>query len=349
VVKETEPEIKFHCPFVEFRQVILMMSRANPKKPNPMAYFPFPDKIREILFVLLVVLCLSTLISPPIALLLGLVFAQLVGHPFAKSNGKWTGWLLKGSVVLLGFGINITDALRVGREGFWLTLFSIALTLLAGWLLSIILKTDKKTSFLITCGTAICGGSAIAAMSPIVKAEDKKIGVALGTVFILNAIALFIFPFIGNALSICAEQFGLWAAIAIHDTSSVVGASASYSPEAVEVATTVKLMRALWIIPVSIIAMFFVKAEDQKISIPYFILLFIGAMCLTSFVSLPATLTTGLSSLAKAGLTATLFLIGAGLPLNHLKSVGVKPLALGVSLWLLVSVVSLVGILYWMC
>ena len=211
---------------------------------------------REVIFLLAVVLCLSPLISPPIALLMGLIIAQFIGHPYLHLNHKATHILLQVSVVGLGFGMNVTSALKAGKEGILFTIVSIIGTLVIGFFMGKFLKIEKKTSYLISTGTAICGGSAIAAISPVIKAEEKQISVALGTIFILNSAALFLFPFIGHQLNLSQSQFGMWCAIAIHDTSSVVGAASKYGPQALEIATTVKLARALWIIPVAFLSTF---------------------------------------------------------------------------------------------
>ena len=218
---------------------------------------------REVIFLLAVVFCLSPLISPPIALLMGLIIAQFIGHPYLHLNHKATHILLQVSVVGLGFGMNVTSALKAGKEGILFTIVSIIGTLVIGFFMGKFLKIEKKTSYLISAGTAICGGSAIAAISPVIKAEEKQISVALGTIFILNSVALFLFPFIGHQLNLSQSQFGMWCAIAIHDTSSVVGAANKYGPQALEIATTVKLARALWIIPVAFLSTFIFKNKNS--------------------------------------------------------------------------------------
>ncbi|HSN09028.1 MAG TPA: putative sulfate exporter family transporter [Hanamia sp.] len=296
---------------------------------------------REIVFVIALVFCLTSFVSPPIALLIGFAIAQFIGHPFLHLNHKATSFLLKISVVGLGFGMNITSAVHAGREGLLFTVASITGTLALGLLLGRLLKIEKKTSHLISSGTAICGGSAIAAISPLIKAEEKQISVALGTIFILNSIALFLFPFIGHQLHLSQMQFGLWSAIAIHDTSSVVGAANKYGPEALQVATTVKLARALWIIPVALLTTVFFKTGKQKIKIPYFIGLFVLAMAINTYFPVIHRVSGWIVNLAKTGLTITLFLIGAGLSSAVLKSVGIKPLLQGIILWMVISVVAL--------
>lgn len=296
---------------------------------------------REVIFLLAVVLCLSPLISPPIALLMGLIIAQFIGHPYLHLNHKATHILLQVSVVGLGFGMNVTSALKAGKEGILFTIVSIIGTLVIGFFIGKFLKIEKKTSYLISTGTAICGGSAIAAISPVIKAEEKQISVALGTIFILNSAALFLFPFIGHQLNLSQSQFGMWCAIAIHDTSSVVGAASKYGPQALEIATTVKLARALWIIPVAFLSTFIFKSKDSKIKIPYFIGLFVLAMIANTYIPFVQQYNHYLTNIAKAGLTLTLFLIGCGLNRKTISSVGFKPLIQGVILWVIISTAAL--------
>ena len=296
---------------------------------------------REVIFLLAVVLCLSPLISPPIALLMGLIIAQFIGHPYLHLNHKATHILLQVSVVGLGFGMNVTSALKAGKEGILYTIVSIIGTLVIGFFMGKFLKIEKKTSYLISTGTAICGGSAIAAISPVIKAEEKQISVALGTIFILNSAALFSFPFIGHQLNLSQSQFGMWCAIAIHDTSSVVGAASKYGPQALEIATTVKLARALWIIPVAFLSTFIFKSKDSKIKIPYFIGLFVLAMIANTYIPFVQQYNHYLTNIAKAGLTLTLFLIGCGLNRKTISSVGFKPLIQGVILWVIISTAAL--------
>lgn len=296
---------------------------------------------REVIFLLAVVFCVSPLISPPIALLMGLVIAQFIGHPYLHLNHKATHILLQVSVVGLGFGMNVSSAMKAGKEGILFAVVSIIGTLVIGFFMGKFLKIEKKTSYLISAGTAICGGSAIAAISPVIKAEEKQISVALGTIFILNSIALFLFPVIGHALNLSQTQFGLWAAIAIHDTSSVVGAASKYGAHALEVATTVKLARALWIIPVAFLSTFIFKNKGGKIKIPYFIGLFVLAMVVNTYLPFVQKYSQYLTGFAKAGLTLTLFLIGCGLSRKVLQSVGFKPLIQGVVLWILISAAAL--------
>lgn len=277
---------------------------------------------------------------------MGILTTQIIGNPYLKFNAKATNLLLKISVVGLGFGMNLFNALEVGQKGMALTITSIVITIVVGVLVGRLLGIHSKITQLISSGTAICGGSAIAAISPLINAKEKHISVALGIVFILNAVALFVFPPIGSMLNLSQDQFGLWSAIAIHDTSSVIGASTSYGARALEVATTVKLSRALWIIPLSLAFMLINKGGTGKVKIPYFIGLFILAMIINTFTLGFDTLSPFIVTAAKALLRLTLFLIGAGLSLNTLKTVGPKPLLLGIGLWLLISVLSLVAILY---
>ena len=299
------------------------------------------NNFKKIIFIVACIFCLSPFVSPPVALLMGLIIALFVGHPYLKFNNKATQILLKISVVGLGFGMNVHSALKAGKEGILFTVVSITGTLVFGYFLGRILKIDKKTSYLISTGTAICGGSAIAAISPVIKAEEKQISVALGAVFILNSIALLLFPFIGHQLHLSQTQFGLWSAIAIHDTSSVVGAASKYGAQALEIATTIKLARALWIIPVAFLSTFLFKNKNSKIKIPYFIGFFIVAMVINSYVPLVQQFGHYLVSIAKAGLTLTLFLIGCGLSKKVLQSVGIMPLLQAVILWILISLTAL--------
>ncbi len=302
--------------------------------------------LQQALFATIIVLCLFSIISPPIALLLGVVIVNIFGNPFVEFNNKAITFLLQFSVVGLGFGMNANSAVSAGKEGFLLTVFSIFSTLIFGFFLGKWLKTEKKTSHLISCGTAICGGSAIAAISPVIKSNENQTSIALGVIFILNSVALFVFPFIGHQLGLSQKDFGLWCAIAIHDTSSVVGAANKYGAEALQVATTVKLARALWIIPISILTAFLFKNKNTKIKIPYFIGLFIFAMLLNTYLPSTAIFSTHIVGIAKIGLTITLFLIGATLNFATLKTVGVKPLLQGVFLWIFIAILALVSILY---
>lgn len=303
-------------------------------------YFDTHPALRIVLFVAAIIFCTTPFSSPPVALLLGFVFAQFIGHPFVHFNHKSTSLLLKVSVVGLGFGMNVNQAMEAGKSGVVLTVASISLTIFLGLLIGKLFKLEKKTSLLVSSGTAICGGSAIAAIGPVVGASDKEMSVSLGTIFLLNSLALVIFPPIGHYFQLTQEQFGLWSAIAIHDTSSVVGAASAYGEKALHVATTVKLARALWIIPLTFATAFFFKTEKKKVKIPWFIGLFVVAMILTSYVPFIAQYGKQLFSVSKIGLTVTLFLIGAGLSITEIKAVGWRPLVLGVILWSFISVLS---------
>ncbi len=307
-------------------------------------FFDNYSYLRIAVLVLAVVLCTTSFINPPIALALGFLFAQFVGHPFIHKNHKATNILLKTSVVGLGFGMNFQNAIHAGQDGFLLTIVSIFTTLSLGYIIGRSLNISRKASHLVASGTAICGGSAIAAVGPMLDASEKDMSVALGTVFLLNSIALIIFPPIGHYFKLTQHQFGLWSAIAIHDTSSVVGAASTYGKEALQTATTVKLARALWIIPVALLTAFIFKSGNKKIKIPWFIGLFILAMLFNSYFTNFVVYYKFISDISKTGLTVTLFLIGAGLSVDKIKSVGWKPLALGVMLWLFISIVSLVTI-----
>ncbi|MFC4479692.1 YeiH family protein [Flavobacterium chungangensis] len=316
------------------------------KEQTTVQLFEINQSLQQVLFLAVILLCVFSIISPPMALLLGVLIVNLFGNPFVEFNHKAITFLLQFSVVGLGFGMNANSAVSAGKEGFVLTVFSIFSTLLFGLLLGKWLKTEKKTSHLISCGTAICGGSAIAAISPVIKSNENQTSIALGVIFILNSIALFIFPFIGHQLDLSQKDFGLWCAIAIHDTSSVVGAANKYGAEALQVATTVKLARALWIIPISILTALLFKSKNSKIKIPYFIGLFVIAMLVNTYVPSTAIFTGHLVGIAKIGLTITLFLIGATLNFATLKAVGVKPLLQGVFLWIFIAILALVSILY---
>jgi uncharacterized integral membrane protein (TIGR00698 family) len=305
------------------------------------AYFLQHPQQQKVLFITVALLCVTPFISAPIALVLGFLMIQFVGNPYEETTKKLIHKLLQISVVGLGFGMNVNSALKAGKEGFIFTLVSIISVLVIGFLLTKILKIEKITGYLISAGTAICGGSAIAAIAPIVKAKPNQISVALAVIFTLNSIALLLFPLIGNMLHLSQYDFGLWSAIAIHDTSSVVGAASKYGTEALEVATTVKLARALWIIPLSLLSVTLFKNKESKIKIPWFIGFFILAMIVNTYVSFVQPIGPFIVSISKAGLTLTLFLIGAGLSLNVIKNVGIKPLLLAVLLWLFISIASL--------
>ncbi len=298
-------------------------------------------------FFLALAFCLTPWASPPLALALGLALALTLGNSFHDGSRHAAKWLLQGCVVLLGFGMNLAVVLKAGANGAGFAAGSIGFTFILGYWLRGRLGIGAKTSALISAGTAICGGSAIAAVGSVVGALEGEMAVAMGTVFVLNAVALFVFPPLGHALGLTPSQFGTWAGVAIHDVSSVVGAASRYGPGALQTATATKLSRALWIIPVSLAAAFAFRrnaAPGQtagKIQIPWFIGLFVLASVARTFLSPVAALAPTVTHGATVGLTVTLFLIGAGLSRPMLRSVGWKPLAQGVLLWLSISVGSL--------
>lgn len=303
------------------------------------------QRLQRTVFILLAALCVTPLVSSPVALALGFMAAIFLENPYQQRVQKHIRVLLQVSIVGLGFGLKLNEALHAGREGFLLTVISIFSVLVLGYLFGKMLKIDKKLSYLVSSGTAICGGSAIAAVSPIIRADARFISVALAIVFSLNSIALFVFPVLGHALALTQEQFGLWCAVGIHDTSSVVGAANKYGAGALKVATTVKLARALWIIPLSIISVFLFKSKSVKIKIPWFIGYFILAILANSYFPVIDTVSPYITAVARAGLNLTLFFIGSTLSLETLKSIGVKPLVLAVLLWVIISVGTLILIL----
>ena len=298
-------------------------------------------------FFLMMAFCLMPWASPPLALALGLTLALTLGNPYHHRSKDASKWLLQGCVVLLGFGMNLGVVLKAGANGAGFAAGSIGFTFVLGWWLRGRLGIGAKPSALISAGTAICGGSAIAAVGSVIGALEGEMTVAMGTVFMLNAVALFVFPPIGHALGLTPSQFGTWAGVAIHDVSSVVGAASHYGAGALETATAVKLSRALWIIPVSLAAAFAFRRNTApgeasgKIQIPWFIGLFVLASVARTFLPSVAALAPTVTRGATVGLTVTLFLIGAGLSRPMLRSVGWKPLAQGVLLWLSISAGSL--------
>lgn len=279
-------------------------------------------------------------VRPEIALFLGLVFAIFCTMPYAKFNKKASKYLLQASVVGLGFGMSIEKSLQSGSEGMMFTIVSVVAVMIFGVLIGYWMHLERKTSYLIASGTAICGGSAIAAVGPVLKANENEMAVSLGVIFILNAIALFIFPTLGDYFEMSQTQFGTWAAIAIHDTSSVVGAGSAYGEEACEIATLIKCTRALWIIPLALVTMMIFREKGNKISIPWFIFLFIIAMVINTYCGLPEAVSATVVYIAKRALVITLFFIGASLSVKMIKSVGVKPLILAVLLWIIIGVSS---------
>jgi len=296
------------------------------------------------LFFVGIILAASGLVSPPFALLGGLIYGLAITHPYHLESKSLAKFLLQASVVGLGFGMNLHEVVHAGRSGFLYTAVSITAVMLLGLGLGYLIRVSKKASFLITAGTAICGGSAIAAVGPIAEAGEEEMAVSLGTVFILNSVALFLFPLIGFALHMTQSQFGLWSALAIHDTSSVVGATAKFGPAALAVGTTVKLARALWIVPLSIATAVALKSK-ARIQWPWFILLFCLAALLNTVLPAFNPAFAALSRLGRIGLTVTLFLIGSGLNKQTLQRVGVRPLLQGVTLWIIVGTATLALIL----
>ena len=294
-------------------------------------------------------------ISPPVALFVGLIFALCFGAPCQKFNKKLSKQLLQASVVGLGFGMNLVQSLKSGAEGMLFTVISVALVMIVGVWLGRRMRIEQKTSYLISSGTAICGGSAIAAVGGVLKANENQMAVSLGVVFILNAIALFVFPPIGRMLGMSDGQFGTWAAIAIHDTSSVVGAGQAYSATACEIATLVKCTRALWIIPLAFFTAYLYRNDASatgktKIAVPWFIVLFVVAMVVNTYT--PESLTStmqpiyqGIAMLAKRMMTVVLFAIGAGLSLKVVRQVGLRPLVLAVVLWIVIGIGSLLVVI----
>jgi uncharacterized integral membrane protein (TIGR00698 family) len=308
----------------------------------------------KIIFFLGLLLATSGLVSPPVALIGGIAYGFTVEHPLRREASALAKLLLQCSVILLGFGMNLSQVAHAGKSGFLYTAISIASAVTIGLVLGKLLKIRGKASYLITMGTAICGGSAIAALAPITEASEEEISISMGTVFLLNSVALLLFPAVGWWLHLSQNQFGLWAALAIHDTSSVVGAAAKYGPQALIIGTTVKLARALWIVPISLVtasvmsrrSAVTVKGHKSKVKVPWFIFLFILASVASTYLVRFAPAYSDLNHLGRVGLTATLFLIGTSLSKRTLKQVGIRPLLQGVALWIIVGCASLAAIYY---
>ena len=294
-------------------------------------------------FFVALILTASGVISPPLALIIGLCYGFSFAHPYRIESRNLSRLLLQLAVVGLGFGMNLRQVIHAGKAGFSYTAISISGVLLLGWLFGRLLHVSKKASYLITVGTAICGGSAIAAIAPITNPNDEEMAMSLGTVFVLNSVALLLFPLVGFALHLTQTQFGLWAALAIHDTSSVVGASAKYGAQSLQIATTVKLTRALWIVPLAMLTAYFTKSK-AKIQLPWFILFFCLAAVAYTYVPAGRALYPVLSRLGRVGLTVVLFLIGTGLSKETIKRVGARPFIQGISLWAVIAVLSLMAI-----
>jgi uncharacterized integral membrane protein (TIGR00698 family) len=299
------------------------------------------------LFFLFLVGIISLQLSPSIALLLGLCIGIFAENPFPAQTKKTTKYLLQVAVVGLGFGMNFTSVIAAGKDGFVFTLLTISSAIGLGFVLGKILKVDRIISYLISVGTAICGGSAIAAVSQVVEADEKDISVSIGTVFILNAIALFIFPPIGHFFGMTQQQFGIWAAIAIHDTSSVVGAASHYGNESLLIATTIKLARALWIIPLAFLTSFIFKKQSNASAFPWFILFFVAASIVNTYFVIPPAVKEWILILSKTGFSITLFLIGTGISMKNLKAVGPRPLLQGIILWVAILCSSLFFVLHY--
>lgn len=286
-------------------------------------------------------LAASALLSPALALFAGIALALTLGNPYPSFAKRASKIALQASVVGIGFGMNLHESLAAGRDGMLFTIVSVVSVMILGVVLGRLLGIDRKGSYLIASGTAICGGSAIAAVGPVIDADDDQMSLSLVTIFVLNAVALFIFPVIGRAIGLTQPQFGMWAAIAIHDTSSVVGAGAAYGDEALQIATTVKLTRALWIIPLALFSTFVFRCRGKRVTIPWFILLFVAAMALNTYTGIPAVITRTIVDASHRVLCMTLFLIGCGLSMSVVRTVGMRPLLLGVVLWAIISVATL--------
>lgn len=295
------------------------------------------------LFFVGIILAASGLLSPPLALGAGLAYGLLLIHPYHLDSKHLAKFLLQASVVCLGFGMNLGEVIKVGRSGFLYTAVGISFALALGALLGRLLRVEKTQSFLISAGTAICGGSAIAALGPVTGANEEEMAVSLGTVFVLNSVALLTFPAIGAAMHLSQTQFGLWSALAIHDTSSVVGAAAKYGAVALTIGTTVKLARALWIVPVAL-ATAAIRKSKTRIYLPWFILYFCLAAVMNSYLPQLHIAYAEAYSLGKLGLAVTLFLIGSGISRQTLKEVGARPMIQGVLLWVVVATLSLFAI-----
>lgn len=286
------------------------------------------------------VLCLFPFFSAPLSLFLGILLAFIYKGPEVIKTGKLTKYLLQASIVCMGFSMPIAEVIQTGKTGFLITIVSVVVTLLFGIVLGKWLKVGKNTATLISSGTAICGGSAIAAVAPVLGAKNNEISFSLAVIFVLNAIALFIFPVIGHFLQMDQTHFGYWAAIAIHDTSSVVGACSAYGEQALQVGTTVKLTRTLWIIPLALGIALFNKNSTSKINIPWFIFLFIAAIVVGNYIPDMAETNAHLTWLGKKGMIITLFFIGASINLNEVKKTGLNTFALGIILWITIAILS---------
>lgn len=298
------------------------------------------------LFYIVLVLCLFPFFSAPLALFCGIALAFLGKNTSPPINtGKFTKYLLEASIVLMGFGMSLTEVVEIGKNGFLITIVTVFVTFIIGLGLGKIFKVDKNISLLISGGTSICGGSAIAAIAPVIDAKSNQMSFALVVIFVLNAIALFVFPIVGHALNMDQVHFGYWAAIAIHDTSSVVGACATYGDVALQTGTTVKLTRTLWIIPLVLFISAINKNNGAKISIPWFILYFVLAILIATYLPGMDKINDALVYMGRRGMTISLFFIGISIKLGETKKVGIYPFLQGVLLWILISVLSLFWIM----
>lgn len=303
------------------------------------------NRLHKALFITCLALCAAPQVGTAMALIMGVLFSLLLGNPWPQKSAQSSKIILQLSVVGLGFGLSLGEVIRTGKDSIVYTIVGISCTLTLGYLLGKFFKTDQNTSALISFGTAICGGSAIAAMAPVLKAKDDETAVALATVFTLNSVALLLFPLVGHLLRLDQAVFGTWAGLAIHDTSSVVGAASVYGTQALAIGTTVKLTRAIWITPV-VIGVSLIKKSDQKARVPLFIIGFVLAATIRTLLPQYGYYWTGLAAIAKQCLVVTLFLIGAGLSRQLLCNVGMRPLLQGITLWLLVSTLTLVALVF---
>ncbi len=292
------------------------------------------------LYYLVPILCLFPFFSAPLALFLGILLAIFYKGEEVIKTGKLTKYLLQGSIVCMGFSMSVNEVIQTGKTGFMITIVSVVVTVIAGILLGRLFKVGTNTTMLISSGTAICGGSAIAAVAPVLDAKNNEISFSLAVIFVLNAVALFVFPLIGHLLQMDQTHFGYWAAIAIHDTSSVVGACSAYGEQALQVGTTVKLTRTLWIIPLALCIAFFNKNKTSKINIPWFIFLFLLAIIVGNYIPGMAETNGHLSWLGKKGMMVSLFFIGASINMDEVKKTGINTFMLGITLWFMISILS---------
>lgn len=304
------------------------------------------QKVLGKLFYIIPVCCLFPFFSAPLALFLGILLAFFYRGEEVIKTSKLTKYLLQASIVCMGFSMSVQEVVKTGKTGFMITIVSVLVTVFAGILLGRILKVGKNTTMLISSGTAICGGSAIAAVAPVLGAKNNEISFSLAVIFVLNAVGLFIFPAIGHLLQMDQTHFGYWAAIAIHDTSSVVGACSAYGEQALHVGTTVKLTRTLWIIPLALCIAIFNKKSTSKISIPWFIFLFVVAIIIGNYIPGMAETNGHLSWLGKKGMMVSLFFIGASINIKEVKKTGVNTFMLGILLWIIIAVLSFFWVRY---